>query len=230
MAKIRVLLADDHAVLRAGLRLLIDAQPDLEVVGESATAHEAVLKAAETKPDVVLLDITMPGESGIHAIERIRRESPRTRVLVLTMHDDPAYARAVLAAGGSGHIVKEAQSSELLAAIRAVYRGRTFVDLTFAGAGGPGLVADAGGESRAAEVGPGRQLSQRERQVLQLVAQGYTNQQVADRLSLSIKTVEGYRARLAEKLGLRGRADLVRFALETGLLTPGAGHPPDKAR
>jgi DNA-binding NarL/FixJ family response regulator len=220
MAKIRILLADDHAVLRAGLRLLIDGQPDLVVIGEAATAPEAVAMAAATKPDVVLLDITMPGGSGIQAIERIRRESAPTRVLVLTMHDDPAYARAVLAAGGSGHVVKDAQSAELLAAIRAVHRGRPFVDLPAPGAGGRPPRKAAALRPRP-EPAVMRTLSRRERQVLQLVAEGYTNQQVADRLALSIKTVEGYRARIGEKLGLRGRADLVRFALETGLLAPG---------
>jgi two-component system response regulator NreC len=218
MAKIRVLLADDHAVLRAGLRLLIDGQPDLEVIGEAATTPEAVRMAAETKPDVVLLDITMPGESGIQAIDPIRRESPRTRVLMLTMHDDPAYVRAGLAAGGSGHMVKDAQSEELLAAIRAVHLGHTLVDLPDPEGAGQALLPGDPAAGHAAV----RRLSRRERQVLQLVAQGYTNQQVADRLTISIKTVEGYRARLGQKLGLRGRANLVRFALEIGLLAPGA--------
>jgi DNA-binding NarL/FixJ family response regulator len=221
MAKIRILLADDHAVLRAGLRLLIDSQPDLAVIGEAATAPEAVTMAAGTRPDVVLLDITMPGESGMQAIGRIRQESRRTRVLVLTMHDDPAYARAALAAGGSGLIVKDAQSAELLAAIRAVHRGRTLVDLPDPGIGDQPATGAPPPPARPDHV-PGRSLSRRERQVLQLVAQGYTNQQVAGRLTLSTKTVEGYRARLGEKLGLRGRADLVRFALETGLLGPGS--------
>jgi two-component system response regulator NreC len=220
MAKIRILLADDHAVLRAGLRLLIDGQPDLEVVGEAATAPEAVAMAAETRPDVVLLDITMPGESGIQAIDRIRQKSHRTRVLVLTMHDDPAYGRAALAAGGSGLVVKDAQTAKLLAAIRAVHRGRTFLELPDPGVGDR-PAAGAVPPARPERV-PVRSLSRRERQVLQLVAQGYTNQQVAGRLTLSTKTVEGYRARLGEKLGLRGRADLVRFALEIGLLGPGS--------
>jgi two-component system response regulator NreC len=220
MAKIRILIADDHAVLRAGLRMLLSAQPDMEVVGEAADAHEAVRKAIESRAHVVLMDITMPGGSGIQAIGRIRQGSPRTRVLVLTMHDDPAYVRAALAAGGSGHVVKEVESSELLAAIRAIHRGRTFVDLSLAGHSAENALLGGATRGPARQRGPAR-LSQRELRVLELVVQGHTNQRVADRLSVSIKTVETYRARIRDKLGLKTRADLVRFALETGLLRPG---------
>lgn len=220
MAKIRVLIADDHAVLRAGLRMLLEAEPDMEVVGEAADAPEAVRKAVALRPHVALVDITMPGGGGLQAVERIRRGSPRTRVLVLTMHDDPSYARAVLAAGGSGHVVKEVGGPELLSAIRAVHRGQTVVDLGRAGgpAGDTFAVRETGQGARPVTLPRG--LSRRERQVLELLAHGHTNQQAADRLSVSVKTVETYRARLAEKLGLRNRADLVRFALETGLLRP----------
>lgn len=220
MAKIRILIADDHAVLRAGLRMLLSVQPDMEVVGEAADAHEAVRKAVESRPHVVLMDITMPGGGGIQAIGRIRQGSPRTRVLVLTMHDDPAYVRAALAAGGSGHVVKEVESSELLAAIRAIHRGRTFVDLSLAGHSAENALPGGATRGQARQRGPVR-LSQRELRVLELVAQGHTSQRVADRLSVSIKTVETYRARIRDKLGLKTRADLVRFALETGLLRPG---------
>lgn len=199
--------------------MLINSQPDMEVVGETADVPDTLRKAVAIRPDVALVDITMPGGNVIEAIERIRRESPRTRVLVLTMHDDPSYARAVLAAGASGYVVKEVDSSELLSALRAVHRGRTFVDL-----GRGGSAASLLSESAPARRGPARRfLSRREREVLELVAQGHTNQQVADRLSLSVKTVETHRARLAEKLGLKTRAELVRFALETGLLRPGKG-------
>jgi two-component system, NarL family, response regulator NreC len=213
MARIRILIADDHAVLRAGLRMLIDSQKDLEVVGEASDGDEAVRKAAALRPDVALVDISMPGSSGIKAIERIREAAPATRVLVLTMHDMPAYLRAALAAGASGYVVKRAADSALLAAIRDVYRGRTALDPALAAS-----VVQSGLRRRGATgAGPTTPLSQREREVLELVAQGYTNQQIADHLGLSVKTVETYRARLVEKLGLQSRAELVRYALDSGL-------------
>jgi len=219
MARIRILLADDHAVLRAGLRMLISSQRDLEVVGEASDGDEAVRKAAALRPDVALVDITMPGSGGIKAIERIRQAAPATRVVVLTMHDVPAYLRAALAAGASGYVVKRAADSDLLAAIRDVHRGRTVLD--------PALAARVvhGGLRRRGPAGPTPTalLSQREREVLELVAQGFTNQQIADHLGLSVKTVETYRARLVEKLGLQSRAELVRYALDSGLFGGEAG-------
>jgi two-component system response regulator NreC len=215
MGKIRVFIADDHAVLRAGLRMLISAQPDMEVVGEAADGEEAVRKTVETRPDVAIVDITMPGSGGIKAIERIRQESPATRVLVLTMHDVPAYLRSALAAGASGYVVKRAADAELLSAIRGVHRGRTVLDPTLAVM----VVRRALGKKPKVgqPSGPASLLSPREREVLDLVAQGYTNQQMADRLGLSVKTVETYRSRLVEKLGLQSRADLVRYAVDSGL-------------
>jgi DNA-binding NarL/FixJ family response regulator len=197
--KIRLLLADDHAILRAGLRMLLEAQADMTVVAEAADGEEAVRSAHATHPDVAVIDLTMPGLSGVQTLQRLRHELPATRLLVLTMHDDPGYARVAQAAGAAGHVIKDSQSSELLAAIRAVYRGHTFVR---AGAGPPG---------------PAPVLSPRERQVLELLARGHTNREVADRLALSIKTVETHRARLSDKLGLHGRADLVRIAVDLGL-------------
>jgi len=197
--------------------MLIAAQPDMEVVGEAADGDEAVRKALETRPDVALVDISMPGIGGIKAIERIHQECRETRVLVLTMHDVPAYLRSVLAAGGSGYVVKSAADSELISAIRAVSRGRTVLDPALALRVVQGTL---GRKPTSAQTGPGvpvSPLSQREREVLELVAQGYTNQQTADQLGLSVKTVETYRSRLVEKLGLRSRADLVRYALDSGL-------------
>jgi len=214
MAKIRVLLADDHAVLRAGLKLLINAQADLDVVGEATNAQEALLRARELQPDVLSLDLTMPGGGELRLIEQLREPCPATRVLVLTMHDDPAYLRVALAAGAYGYVVKTAADLELLAALRAVAEGRTFVDLESSS----GRVA--AGEWRGAAAAGGI-LSSRESEVLAYVAQGHTNQAIADRLALSVKTIETYRARLLEKLGLRTRADLIRYALESGLLRPG---------
>jgi two-component system, NarL family, response regulator NreC len=215
MARIRVLVVDDHAVLRAGLRMLIRAQADMDVVAEAADGDEAVRKATEARPDVILMDLSMPGAGGIRAIERLRQDSPASRVLVLTMHDVPAYLRSALAAGASGYVVKSAADSELLSAIRGVYRGRTVLD--------PELAASAlqntiGRRPAGGLAGP---LSPREREVLDLIAQGYTNQQIADRFGLSVKTIETHRSRLVEKLGLRSRAELVRYALDSGLFPGG---------
>lgn len=217
MAKIRVLIADDHAILRAGLAMLVNAQPDMEVVGEASNGAEALQKVLKAEPDVVLMDLTMPETNSFKVIEGIRKERPRTRVLVLTMHDDPAYLRSALAAGASGYIVKKAADTELLGGIRTVHRGRTFVDLTIAG----DLAEPLPGKTRSL-------LSQRETEVLRLLVQGHTNQQIADRIHVSVKTVETYRARLAQKLGLSTRADLIRYALETGLLTIDTLPPQDQ--
>lgn len=217
MAKIRVLIADDHAILRAGLAMLVNAQPDMEVVGEASNGAEALQKVLKAEPDVVLMDLTMPETNSFKVIEGIRKERPRTRVLVLTMHDDPAYLRSALAAGASGYIVKKAADTELLGGIRAVHRGRTFVDLTIAG----DLAEPLPGKTRPL-------LSRRETEVLRLLVLGHTSQQIADRIHVSVKTVETYRARLAQKLGLSTRADLIRYALETGLLTIDTLPPQDQ--
>jgi len=218
MQKIRVVIADDHAVLRAGLRMLINTQPDMVVVAEAGDGLEAVRQATETKPDVVVMDITMPAMGGIQAIEQIRQALQQTQILVLTMHDDTAYLRSALAAGASGYVVKKSADSELISAITAVHRGQMFVDL----ASSSGAIQEALLNKEPSRSGDPRSLlSQREKAVLTLVAEGYTNQQVADRLCLSVKTIETYRMRLAEKLGLRTRADLTRYALEIGLIGPG---------
>jgi two-component system, NarL family, response regulator NreC len=220
MSKIRILIVDDHTILRAGLRMLINAQPDMEAVSEAMDGHEALWRAREIKPDVVLMDITMPKTGGLQVLEQLRQVCPHTRILVLTMHDDPAYALSVLAAGGLGYVVKRSADSDLLAAIRAVYRGRTFVDPTLAGS----LVQELLGKQVSAGAVDGgvrrSLLSPREREVLRLLAQGYTNQQAARSIMVSVKTVETYRARIAQKLGLHSRAELTRYALESGLLSP----------
>jgi two-component system, NarL family, response regulator NreC len=206
--KIRLLLADDHAILRAGLRMLLDAQPDMVVVGEAADGEEAVQRALATRPDVAVVDLSMPGLSGVETLQRLHRELPVTRLLVLTMHDDPGYARVALAAGAAGHVIKDSESSELLAAIRAVHRGRSFMHV------GAEVHAIAPEAEPAAHTPA---LSPRERQVLELLALGYTNREVAHRLALSVKTVETHRSRLSEKLGLHSRADIVRLARDLGL-------------
>jgi DNA-binding NarL/FixJ family response regulator len=216
MTRIRVLLADDHAVLRAGLRVLINSQPDMEVVGEAATGDDAWRQTGALRPDIVLLDLTMPGTGGIEATGRILREFPGVRVLVLTMHDDVAYLRSALAAGAAGYVLKRSADTELLSAIRVTHRGGTYLEPSLAGDIVQGAI---GRKSRPGEASASGSLSDRERDVLRLVAQGHTNQQIADRLFLSVKTVETYRARLMVKLGLRTRADLVRYALSLGLLS-----------
>lgn len=209
MAKIRVLLADDHAVLRAGLRMLLAAQRDIEVVGEAADSRAALAQVLELKPDVLTLDLTMPGGGSVKLIERLAQECPQTRVVVLTMHDDPAYLRTVMAAGGSGFVLKSAADSELLAAIRAAAQGRIFVH------------AQSAAENQPPRKPGAANLSQRELETLVYLAQGHTNQEIADRLFLSVKTIETYRARITEELGLRTRAELVRYAQEAGLLRDG---------
>jgi two-component system response regulator NreC len=217
MPRIRVLIADDHAVLRAGLRMLIEAQSDMKVVGEAANGPEAVSRARDLDPDLVLLDLSMPGRPSAVTIEQLVRLDPSPRILVLTMHDDPSYLRSALQAGASGYIVKKAADVELLTAIRVVHRGGAFVNLTRPGeeALGP-EVRYVTRDSPAA--GQPRPLSRREGEVLRLLAQGHTNQEAADRLAVSIKTIETHRKRLSDKLGLKSRAELFRFAVESRLL------------
>jgi DNA-binding NarL/FixJ family response regulator len=209
---VRVVLADDHPLLRQGLRMVIDAEPDLEVVGEASAAEEAIRLVAALRPDVLLLDITMPGGGGIGALERLRAASADTRVLMLTMHADPEYLRVALASGATGFLLKSAAGGDLLAAVRAVHQGRAYVDPLLGGAALRGALGE-----RTSARGPSAVLSPRETEVLENLALGYTNKEIAARLSVGVKSVETYRARLSEKLGLSGRAELVRFAMENGL-------------
>ncbi len=227
MPRIRVLIADDHAVLRAGLKLLINAQADMKAVGEAADGPEAIRRAQAAAPDVVLLDLSMPGARPSRTIAELVRLAPSPRVLVLTMHDDAASMQAALLAGASGYIVKKAADVELLTAIRAVHHGRTFVDLTRPGEQARG--AELRRVSRDSPApGGARPLSPREAEVLRLLAQGHTNQEAADHLAVSVKTIETHRQRLSEKLGLRTRAQLFRFALQVGLLEGDAAPPADR--
>jgi two-component system response regulator NreC len=216
--KIRVLIADDHAILRAGLRMLVNAQADMEVVSEAPDGEKAVQEVRETKPDVALLDLTMPRVGGMKALQEISRVCRETRVLVLTMHDDPAYLRSALAAGASGYLLKRAVDAELIAAIRAVHRGGIFVDPRLASVLVQDVLAKKG--TKAGSPQPVNILSDRELQVLGLVARGYTSAQIAKQISVGVKTVETYRSRFVEKLGLRTRSDVIRFAVQMGLLTP----------
>jgi len=212
----RILLADDHAILRSGLRLLIEGQPGLEVVGEAGDGQEALEKARTLKPDLILLDLNMPGLDGLAALPQIREQSPDSRVLILTMHDDVSYLQQALNAGASGYVLKRAVDSELLLAIETVLRGETYVHSAMT----QKLLQKMTSEQSAAKDAPDPwdTLSERERDVLRLVALGNTNQEIADELFLSVKTVETYRARGMEKLGLQTRAQLVKSALKRGLL------------
>jgi DNA-binding NarL/FixJ family response regulator len=215
MSKIRVLLADDHTVLRDGLRSMIDRQPDMTVVAEASDARAAVTSCEQTDADVAVLDLAMPEGGGIAAIGRLRERSARARAIVLTMHDDAAHLRAALDAGAAGFVAKRSAGTDLLDAIREVHAGRGYVRASL----GPqsSLEPNAGPTSSVAA------LSRREREVLALLARGHSNREIAELLGITKKTVDTYRLRLQEKLGLQGRAALVRFALAAGLL---AGEPP----
>src|SRR5438105_15182156 len=191
--------------------MLLEVQGDIAVAGEAGNGAEVLQKARELQPDVVLMDLSMPGSPSGEVIRQVLRASPNSRVLVLTMHDDPAYLASALAAGAAGYVVKKVADSELLIAIRAVHAGRTFVDLTQT-LTPPALPRRSGRGKQPQE------LSRREREVLRLLAQGHSNQQVAAQIRVSVKTVETYRTRLREKLGLKERAELYRFAVESGIV------------
>jgi DNA-binding NarL/FixJ family response regulator len=222
--KARLMLVDDHKVLRAGLRALISKQPDFDVVAEADTAQEARALASAMPLDAVVLDLTLPGGGSLELISDLVEQGPLPRVLVLSMHNDPAYARAALGAGATGYVVKTVREEDLVAAIRSVKRGKAMVDLddeirtaSVFGLGGPQAVR---GPAHAT-VG----LSPREREVLCLLGHGHANTLIAEKLDISAKTVATYRARIGEKLGLKTTADFVRFAADTGLLGPSDAAP-----
>jgi two-component system response regulator NreC len=216
MAETRVLLVDDHAVLRAGLRLLLEAQPDLRVVGEAGDGREALTLAIDQHPDLVLLDLTLPGLSGLETLAALRKVLPAARVLILTMHDDEGYLRQALRQGARGYVLKKAADTELIAAVRAVLRGEVYVQSAMTAALLDTLLP---AQTGAAPEDPWQTLTERERETLLLVARGHTSAQIGDQLTLSPKTIETYRARGLEKLGLRSRAALVQFVLARRLLT-----------
>lgn len=205
-----MVLADDHPLLRDGLRTVLDAQPDLRVVGEAGDGPGAVAEARRTNAGVVLLDLSMPG-GGVAAITQLATACPAARALVVTMHADPAYLRAAAAAGAAGYVLKTAAVPELLAAVRTVAAGGQAFDPALADRPDP---PPPGGVAS---------LSRREREVLELLVQGHTHQTIADRLGVNVKTVETYRSRIREKTGLKTRADLVRYGVEAGLLTGDGG-------
>lgn len=213
---IRIFLADDHAVLRAGLKALLNAEPDMEVIGEAGDGRHCVQKVARLQPDVILLDINMPHCNGLEALPKLRQASPASRILILTMHDDAQYLRQALAEGSVGFILKQAADTELLSAIRTVYNGGVFLHPAHTKT----LLEDTLDQTPAEAPTNNAlaQLSEREQEVLRLVALGHSNKEIADMLYLSVKTVETYKARLMGKLALKTRTALVRFALKHGLL------------
>ncbi len=208
---VRVLIVDDHAVVRAGLALLLNAEEDLEAVGEAGTAKEAILEARSSRPDVILLDVVMPGQSGLEVVPQLLQEQPETKVVMLSMQDDPRYVRAAFEAGASGYVLKEAADVELVAAIREVAGGGRYVNPEL----GARLVSADTEERRLAEEDP---LSAREHEVLRLLALGHTNQEIAEQLFISVRTAETHRAHIMQKLRLSTRSELVRYALGAGLL------------
>jgi two-component system, NarL family, response regulator NreC len=213
---IKVVLVDDHAVVRSGLRLLLDAHQDIEVVGEAGNAKDAIFRARALKPDVMLLDVVMPGESGIEVLPALLKESPDTKMLVLSMQDDPSYVREAFGAGASGYVLKEAADEEVVSAVREIAAGGHYVHPAL----GARMVAAEAQERAAVDADP---LSEREREVLRLLALGHTNQEIAHELYISVRTAESHRAHIMQKLHIATRAELVRYALSHGLL---AGESP----
>ncbi len=215
MSKIRVLICDDHTILREGIRLLLNAQPDMEVVGEAVNGREAVEQARTLKPDVILMDIAMPRLNGLEATRQIRRDYPRARVLVLTMYESDEYIAQMLEAGAAGYVLKKVAGSELVYAIRAVHQGEAFLYPSIT----KRLVEDY---LRRVEAGQERVtfdgLTDREREVLQLIAEGYTSKEIADALNLSVRTVQNHRTHIMDKLGLHDRGDLIKYAIQKGII------------
>ena len=208
---IRVLIVDDHAVVRTGIRLLLEQEADIQPIGEAGSAREAIFEARSAKPDVILLDVVMPDGNGLEAIPQLLHEHADTKVLVLSMQDDPRYVREAFSVGASGYVLKEAADFEVVAAARLVARGGRYVHPEL----GARLIAADAEAARRAEEDP---LSEREREVLKLLALGHTNQEIAKQLYISVRTAETHRAHIMQKLRLTTRAELVRYAIAQGLL------------
>ncbi len=208
---IRVVVVDDHAVVRSGIKLLLDAHEGIDVVGEAGNAKDAIFRVREQTPDVILLDLVMPGEGGIEVLPKLLKEAPDAKVLVLSMQDDPSYVREAFAAGATGYVLKEAADAEVVTAIREIANGGSYVHPAL----GARMVAADAAALAAADADP---LSDREREILRLLALGHTNQEIAKMLYISVRTAETHRAHIMQKLRLTTRAELVRHALAQGLL------------
>jgi len=214
---VRVLLCDDHAIIRAGLRLILEQEEEFEIVGEAENGEESIRRAARLHPDLVIMDISMPGMGGLEATPRVLEVAPEARVLILTVHDDEAYFFQALQAGAAGYVLKGASRSELLAAIRLVIHGGVPIPRKL----GPHLVNDYLERVENGVAPSYQQLSPREREVLRLIAKGRTNKEIAEQLSLSVRTVERHRSSIMNKIGLQNRAELVAYAVRQGFLSGG---------
>ena len=217
----RVLLADDHTLVRAGIRVLLTALPEIESVIEAGDGQEALALLLETRPDLALIDIGMPGLNGLELAARVSREAPATRLVILSMHSTPAHVAQALRAGVSGYLLKDAAADELPLLLRAVMRGETYLSPAISKQvvdGYLGRTAAAGAGN--AEGGTLEVLTPRQREILQLVAEGKSTKEIAQLLSLSVKTVETHRAQIMDRLGIRDLAGLVRYAIRTGLVSP----------
>jgi DNA-binding NarL/FixJ family response regulator len=212
--RLRILLADDHAIVRQGLKLLIDAQPDMTVVGEAADGDAAMAQAQALQPDIVVMDVSMPGTNGLTATRTLKERQPALVVLVLTRHDEDRYLQELLRAGASGYVLKQSPPPQLLQAIRAVVSGGIYLDPAVTARVADGLLD--GRQDRAGAPAP--PISDRESEVLRLVAVGHSNKEIADRLGISVKTVEVHKANAMRKLGLTGRVDIIRYGVLQGWL------------
>ena len=212
---IHILLADDHTILRAGLRMMLNAQPDFEVVGEAQDGRQAIQEAQRLQPDVILMDITMPDMNGIEATRQIKKLLPETKVLILTMHEHDEYVFQALRAGASGYMLKEAADTDLISALRVIQNGQFYLSPTAQSV----MVGDYLQRVRTGEEKDSySSLTEREREILKLVAEGYTNNKIAERLIISPKTVDTHRTHVMDKLNLHSRAELVKYAMRRGLL------------
>ena len=213
MNKIKVLLVDDHAIMRDGIRALLSIHDDIKIVGEASEGQEAIEKTQDLSPDVVVMDVAMPDMDGIEATRRIRKQSPKVKVIVLTQYDNKEYVLSAIKAGAAGYVPKRALGSELVSAVRAVNRGESFLYPSAAAA----LIDDYRRQAKTAD--PYDQLTPREREIQKLIAEGHSSREIADTLFISLKTVYGHRTKIMQKLGLRNRTDLFKFAVRKGLLT-----------
>jgi DNA-binding NarL/FixJ family response regulator len=215
MSRIRIVLADDHTLVRAGIRALLESVPGVEILAECGDGREALELIAKHRPDVALLDIGMPGMNGLEAAKRVAQESPRTRIVILSMYADASYVRQALRAGVAGYLVKGAAVAELPLALQSVMRGETYLTPKVSQTVVKELLSDGGGELH-----PLEGLTQRQREILQLIAEGRSTKEIAHLLEVSVKTVETHRVRLMDRLGIHDVAGLVRFALKAGLIHP----------